>query len=101
MARKERKVATNVFSQDRTAADVKLALAPAQPPDTTQIAERAWAQTLESCAKRMSLKGPEAVANQMRQGNSIVRMHCCHSLAEEMAASLRSSHRNIEAGPYQ
>jgi hypothetical protein len=45
----------------------------------------------------MGLDGPEAAAALMRQGNPIVRMHCCHELAEQVASSLRSAQQSIEA----
>jgi len=50
----------------------------------------------------MGLESPKAAADQMRQGNNTARMHCCHGLAEQMAASLRSSYQNIQAvyAPY-
>jgi hypothetical protein len=90
-------MATDVFSRDRAATDVKLTTLPTQSTDTNDIAERAWSWALESCADRMGLDGSEAVAEQMRQGNDLVRMHCCHGLAEQVAASLRSSYQDIQA----
>jgi len=45
----------------------------------------------------LGLESPQTAADQVRQGNDIARMHCCHGLAEQMAASLRSSHPGIQA----
>jgi len=33
----------------------------------------------------------------VRQGNDMARMHCCHRLAEQIAASLRSVNQSVQA----
>jgi hypothetical protein len=90
-------VVTDVLGQDRVVTGLEPAGVPTQPSDTIRIAERAWTRALESCASRIGLDSPEAVAAQMRQANGAVRMHCCRELAEQIAASLRSSHQDIQA----
>ena len=90
-------MATDVVRQDRIITGLKLT-APATPlPDVVAVATAAWTRALEACANRMGLEGLTAAADQVRQGNDIARMHCCHGLAEQMAASLRSSYQNIQA----
>lgn len=88
---------TNVFAQDGAVRDLGRAEPPVQLADPADVAARAWTWALESCARRMGLAGTAAVADQMRQGNNTVRLHCCHGLAEQVAGSLWSSQENIQA----
>ena len=92
----------DVVRQNRVLTDLKLGAPTPQLADAFDVAQRAWARAFEACANRMGLAGPKAAADQVRQGNSTARMHCCHGLAEEMAASLRSSYQSIQAvyAPY-
>jgi hypothetical protein len=70
---------------------------PLQRPDMTAVAERALTWALELCAKRMRLDGPQAAAHRVRQGDAVARMHCCSSIAKQVAASLGSSEQNVRA----
>jgi hypothetical protein len=65
--------------------------------DPVEFAERAWALSLASCADRLHLASAEIAAEQMLQGNNLARMHCCHGLAEQVAASLWSSQQDLQA----
>jgi hypothetical protein len=66
-------------------------------PDVTALAERVLTWALELCAKRMGLDGVQAAADRVRQGNTVARMHCCSSIARQVAESLGTSERNVQA----
>jgi len=95
-------MAADILSRDRTMADLEPTVPATHLLDAFDVAASAWTWALESCANMMSLEGPEAAADQMRRGNTVARMHCCHGLAEQIAASLRSSYQNVQAvyAPY-
>jgi hypothetical protein len=89
-------VTTDILSQDRVLAGLESSATPRQLSDALGVAQQAWTRALECCADRMGLASPEAAVNEMRQGNGRARMHCCHGLADEIAASLRLAHQNIQ-----
>ena len=71
---------------------------PLQLPDMTAVAERTLTWALELCAKRMGLMdGAQAAARHVRQGNVVARMHCCSSIARQIAESLGASEQNVRA----
>ena len=76
-----------------TQKDLTLSL---QLPDMTAVAERALTWALELCARRMGLDGPQAAAYHVRQGNAVARMHCCASIAKQIAESLGALDRKIK-----
>jgi hypothetical protein len=88
---------TDVFGQTRVLTDSERTAPSTQISDVTDIAARAWAQALSACAKRVGLESPAVAVGRIRQGDSLVRMQCCHGLAEQISASLWSSHYAIQA----
>ena len=95
-------MSADILSRDLARSDLELAASATYVLDAFDVAASAWTWALEACANMMSLEGPEAAADQMRRGNTVARMHCCHGLAEQIAASLRSSYQNVQAvyAPY-
>jgi hypothetical protein len=95
-------MSADILSRDLARSDLELAASATYVLDAFDIATSAWTRTLELCADMMGLADPEAAADQMRRGNTVARMHCCHGLAEQMAAALRSSYQTIQAvyAPY-
>jgi hypothetical protein len=66
-------------------------------PDVTAAAERALTWALESCARRMGMEGAQAAARHVRQGNVVARVHCCSSIAKQVAESLGASEQSVRA----
>jgi hypothetical protein len=95
-------MATDILQQDRAIVGLERTVPGAQTRDTLGVARRAWTRALESCAERVGLTGARAAAGEVSNGNAIARMHCCHTLAEEVAASLRASQQEIQGiyAPY-
>jgi hypothetical protein len=90
-------MATDVLGRIRTATEAGFERSQAPVSDPMDIAGRAWALALASCADRLHLESPEIAAEQMLQGNHLARMHCCQGLAEHVAASLWSSRQDLQA----
>jgi len=66
-------------------------------PDMTAVAERALTWALESCARRMGLAGAQAAAHHVQQGDVVARVHCCSSIAKQVAESLGASEEGVRA----
>jgi hypothetical protein len=66
-------------------------------PDVAAAAERVLTLALESCASRMGLEDAQAAARHVRQGNVVACVHCCSSIAKQVAESLGASEQNIRA----
>jgi hypothetical protein len=90
-------VVTEALGRARTATEVERVASRTRLSQPIDIAARAWALALESCASALHLESPEAAADHMLQGNHVARMYCCHGLAEQVAASLWSSRRDLQA----
>jgi hypothetical protein len=95
-------MATDILQQGGAIADLGRSVPAAQVPDAFAVATSAWTRALESCADSIGLQGSQAAADQVRDGNALARMHCCHGLAEQVAASLRASYKSVQAvyAPY-
>lgn len=65
--------------------------------DMTAVAERVLTRSLESCARRMGLQGPQKAAYHVRNGNVVARMYYCSSMAKQVAECLGASEQNIRA----
>ena len=68
-----------------------------QLPDLTGVADRVLAWALERCATRMGLEGAQAAAGHVRAGDAVARMHCCASIAQQVANSLGTADRKVRA----
>jgi hypothetical protein len=90
-------VVTEVLGRARTATESELGRSRTRLSQPMDVAARAWALALESCANALRLESPEVAADQMLQGNHLARMHCCYGLAEQIAASLWSLQQDLQA----
>ena len=88
---------TDILDRDRAVTDLTITVPRTPSADTIAVAKRVWTQALESCAACLGLESAEAAADQIWEGNGIARMQCCRALAEGIAASLTTSHQNIQA----
>jgi hypothetical protein len=75
----------------------KEAKLPLQLPDLAATAERTLTWALESCARRMGLDDSQAAAQHVRQGNAVARLHCCSSIAKQVAESLGGAEQKVRA----
>jgi hypothetical protein len=90
-------VVTEALGRVRTATGSELGRSQPRLSQPMDIAARAWALALESCANALQLESPQAAADQMLRGNHRARMACCYGLAEQVAASLWSSQQGLQA----
>jgi hypothetical protein len=90
-------VVTEALGRARTATGSELGRSRTRLSQPMDIAARAWALALESCANALHLESPQVAADQMLQGDHRARMACCYGLAEQIAASLWSSQQDLQA----
>jgi hypothetical protein len=85
-----------VLTKDRVI-DSGTAVSQPQLSDTTRMAENALLQALEFCVQEIGLDGPQAIARQIQQGNTVVCVYFRYGLAKQVAQSMGALDGNIKA----